>query len=159
MNWGSIDNESFTKVLESFTTFRQIANKQCGIFIKLPADADEQTLDLAISLAYKYSIEGFIATGPTMDRSELHQTKTKQLEKIGNGGVSGRGIGRKSQKVVRYLSEHTDRHFLIIGAGGVMTAEDAADMISEGADMVQIYSAFIYSGPSIIHEIGKRLKY
>ena len=87
-----------------------------------------------------------------MDRSELHQTETKQLEKIGNGGVSGRGIGKKSQHVVRYLSKHTDHHFLIIGAGGIMTAEDAADM-------VQIYSAFIYSGPSIVHQIGKKLKY
>ena len=114
LNWGSIDKESFAKVLENFTT---------------------------------------------MDRSELHQTKTKQLEKIGNGGVSGRGIGKKSQKVVHYLSEHTDRHFLIIGAGGIMTAEDAADMISQGADMVQIYSAFIYSGPSVVHKIGKKLKH
>ena len=67
-----------------------------------------------------------------MDRSGLHQAETKQLEKIGNGGVSGRGIGKKSQEVVRYLSEHTDRHFLIIGAGGIMTAEDAAGMISQG---------------------------
>lgn len=159
LNWGSIDNESFAKVLENLTTLRQVANKQCSIFIKLPTDIDENTLDLVISFAYKYSIEGFIATGPTMDRSELHQTKTKQLEKIGSGGVSGRGIDKKSQKVVRYLSEHTDRHFLIIGAGGIMTAEDAADMISQGADMVQIYSAFIYSGPSIVHQIGKKLKY
>ena len=159
LNWGSIDKESFAKVLENFTTFREAVNKRCSIFIKLPADIDEKELDLVISLAYKYSIEGFIATGPTMDRSELHQTKTKQLEKIGNGGVSGRGIGKKSQKVVHYLSEHTDRHFLIIGAGGIMTAEDAADMISQGADMVQIYSAFIYSGPSVVHKIGKKLKH
>ena len=96
LNWGSIDKESFAKVLENLTTFRQAVNKRCSIFIKLPADIDEKELDLVISLAYKYSIEGFIATGPTMDRSELHHTKTKQLEKIGNGGVSGRGIGKKS---------------------------------------------------------------
>lgn len=159
LNWGSIDKESFAKVLENLTTFRQAVNKRCSIFIKLPADIDEKALDLVISLAYKYSIEGFIATGPTMDRSELHHTKTKQLEKIGNGGVSGRGIGKKSQKVVRYLSGHTDHHFLIIGAGGIMTAEDAADMISQGADMIQIYSAFIYSGPSVVHKIGKKLKH
>lgn len=126
-------------VLEKLTIFRQAANKRCNIFIKLPADIDEKALGTVISLAYKYSIEGFIATGPTMDRSGLHQAETKQLEKIGNGGVSGRGIGKKSQEVVRYLSEHTDRHFLIIGAGGIMTAEDAAGMISQGADMIQIY--------------------
>ena len=130
LNWGSIDNDLFAMVLEKLTIFRQAANKRCSIFIKLPADIDEKALDTVISLAYKYSIEGFIATGPTMDRSGLHQAETKQLEKIGNGGVSGRGIGKKSQEVVRYLSEHTDRHFLIIGAGGIMTAEDAAGMLS-----------------------------
>ena len=158
LNWGSIDNDLFAMVLEKLTIFRQAANKRCNIFIKLPADIDEKALDTVISLAYKYSIEGFIATGPTMDRSGLHQAETKQLEKIGNGGVSGRGIGKKSQEVVRYLSEHTDRHFLIIGAGGIMTAEDAAGMISQGADMIQIYSAFIYSGPSIVHKLGNKLK-
>ena len=134
LNWGSIDKESFAKVLENLTTFRQAVNKRCSIFIKLPADIDEKALDLVISLA-------------------------KRLEKIGNGGVSGRGIGKKSQKVVRYLSGHTDHHFLIIGAGGIMTAEDAADMISQGADMIQIYSAFVYSGPSVVHKIGKKLKH
>ena len=87
----------------------------------------------------------------------LKKYRQKKL-KIGNGGVSGRGIGKKSQEVVRYLSEHTDRHFLIIGAGGIMTAEDAAGMISQGADMIQIYSAFIYSGPSIVHKLGNKLK-
>ncbi|WP_294555024.1 quinone-dependent dihydroorotate dehydrogenase [uncultured Bacteroides sp.] len=158
LNWGSIDNDLFAKVLENLTTFRQMANKRCSIFIKLPADIDEKALDMVITLAYKYSIEGFIATGPTMERAGLRQTEAKQLEKIGNGGVSGRGIGKRSQKVVRYLSEHTDWHFLIIGAGGIMTEEDAAEMISQGADMVQIYSAFIYSGPSIVHKIGKKLK-
>ena len=158
LNWGSIDNDLFAMVLEKLTIFRQAANKRCNIFIKLPADIDEKALDTVISLAYKYSIEGFIATGPTRDRSGLHQAETKQLEKIGNGGVSGRGIGKKSQEVVRYLSEHTDRHFLIIGAGGIMTAEDAAGMISQGADMIQIYSAFIYSGPSIVHKLGNKLK-
>lgn len=158
LNWGSIDNDLFIKVLENLTAFRQVANKRCSIFIKLPADIDEKAMDMVISLAYKYSIEGFIATGPTMDRAGLHRTDAKQLEKIGNGGVSGRGIGKKSQKVVRYLSEHTDRHFLIIGAGGIMTEEDAAEMISQGADMVQIYSSFIYSGPSIVHKIGKKLR-
>ena len=159
LNWGSIDNDLFCY------GFRKAHNISSGgvtkdvVFsLKLPADIDEKALDTVISLAYKYSIEGFIATGPTRDRSGLHQAEIKQLEKIGNGGVSGRGIGKKSQEVVRYLSEHTDRHFLIIGAGGIMTAEDAAGMISQGADMIQIYSAFIYSGPSIVHKLGNKLK-
>ena len=51
LNWGSIDKESFAKVLENFTTFREAVNKRCSIFIKLPADIDEKELDLVISLA------------------------------------------------------------------------------------------------------------
>ena len=51
LNWGSIDKESFAKVLENLTTFRQAVNKRCSIFIKLPADIDEKALDLVISLA------------------------------------------------------------------------------------------------------------
>lgn len=62
LNWGSIDNDLFAMVLEKLTIFRQAANKRCSIFIKLPADIDEKALDTVISLAYKYSIEGFIAT-------------------------------------------------------------------------------------------------
>ena len=93
-----------------------------------------------------------------MDLSGFLQGVKKHLEKFVIVGVSGRCIGKKSQEVVRYLSEHTDRHFLIIGAGGIMTAEDAAGMISQGADMIQIYSAFIYSGPSIVHKLGNKLK-
>ncbi len=158
LNWGSIEGESFAKVLENLTALRQAANKAPAIFIKLPADVEKKSLDVAIALAYKYSIEGFIATGPTMNHAGLHQTTATDLEKIGNGGVSGRGIGKKSQEVVRYLSEHVHPDFLIIGAGGVMTAEDAADMISQGADLVQIYSAFVYSGPSVVRKIGKKLK-
>ena len=76
LNWGSIDNDLFAMVLEKLTIFRQAANKRCSIFIKLPADIDEKALDTVISLAYKYSIEGFIATGPTMDCSGLHQAET-----------------------------------------------------------------------------------
>ena len=91
-------------------------------------------------------------------RNKAGRCGHRRLRKA-DGGDSGRGIGKKSQKVVRYLSGHTDHHFLIIGAGGIMTAEDAADMISQGADMIQIYSAFIYSGPSVVHKIGKKLKH
>lgn len=156
LNWGSIDNHDFVQVLKRLTLFRNASNIKCGIFIKLPADIGKEELDRVILLADEYSLDGFIATGPTMDRSGL--TATDRLEKIGAGGVSGKGIAQKSRRVVLYLAEHTDNRFLIIGAGGIMTAQDAATMITLGADMVQIYSAFVYSGPSIVRKIGKKLK-
>lgn len=158
LNWGSIEPEAFAEVLESLTDIRRAADRKRSIFIKLPADIEEKTLDTVIAFARRYSIEGFIATGPTTERTELRRTGAERLAQIGGGGVSGRGIGKKSLKAVRYLSEHAGSRFLIIGAGGVMTVEDAAEMISQGANLVQIYSAFIYSGPSVVRKMGKELK-
>lgn len=86
LNWGSIDNDLFAMVLEKLTIFRQAANKRCSIFIKLPADIDEKALDTVISLAYKYSIEGFIATGPTRDRSGCIRQKQNNWRRLATAG-------------------------------------------------------------------------
>lgn len=155
LNWGSVDAGTFAEVLELLTSLREQENDKRSIFIKLPADIKTETLDEVIALAHKYSIDGFVATGPTMDRSGLKRTDADELERMGAGGVSGRGIGKKSLEVVRYLHSHTQHSFLIIGAGGIMTDEDANEMFKAGAELIQIYSAFIYSGPSVLCEIGE----
>lgn len=82
LNWGSIDSDLFAMVLEKLTIFRQAANKRCNIFIKLPADVDEKALDTVISLAYKYSIEGFIATGRMIYHINSRTPRSKRAESL-----------------------------------------------------------------------------
>ena len=72
--------------------------------------------------------------------------------------MSGKGIGDKSRRIISYLSEKTNGQFILIGAGGIMTPDDATAMMKAGADLVQIYSAFIYSGPGIVSAMAKGLE-
>lgn len=157
LNWGSMEDSLFVRILQTLTAYREKQKEKRPILIKLPADILFGTLDKAIESAIANHINGFIATGPTMDRSNLKHYSSGELQQIGAGGVSGQGIGGKSLEIVRYLAGHADKDMLIIGAGGIMTAADAGRMINAGAHLVQIYSAFIYSGPSIIKKMGKKL--
>ena len=157
INWGSIDAKAFEAVLDSLTSVRQEMEVSKKIIIKLPADIEEDALLNVIMLARKYQADGFIATGPTMDRSNLICLSKKESEKIGIGGVSGKGIGYKSKDVVKFLGENVKGEFIIIGAGGIMNVQDALDMIEYGADLLEIYSAFIFEGPKIVEEINNAI--
>lgn len=158
LNWGSVDGNLFEKVLNALTSYKKLQMQKRPVFIKLPADIEKETLDIVLSMAGHYSVDGFIATGPTMNRSLLKSYDLKELDSIGAGGVSGRGIGEKSLNVVRYLRTHANEQLLIIGAGGIMTSSDAKKMIEAGADFIQLYSAFIYSGPSIIKKMSRKIQ-
>lgn len=157
LNWGSIDAGLFANVLEVLVNYRENHVEKRPIFIKLPADIPEEAMIKVIKLATQYGIEGFIATGPTMDRTNLQPYTEKELAAIGAGGISGKGIGNKSLNAVKFLRTHCDKNMLIIGAGGIMSPDDAKRMIEAGADLVQIYSAFIYSGPAVVKKIAKEI--
>lgn len=93
-----------------------------------------------------------------MARSNRSPYTPARLEAIGAGGVSGKGIGEKSLQAVKYLRAHSEKGMLIIGAGGVMTPEDARQMLAAGANLLQIYSAFIYEGPAIVKRMIKAIR-
>ena len=145
------------KVLEALTTFRNKQKNYRPILLKVPADITTEGLDAVLNCIQTYRLQGVIATGPTMDRSNLLPYTPVQLEAIGAGGVSGKGIGEKSIEAVKYLRSHSEKGMLIIGAGGVMTPEDARKMLAAGANLIQIYSSFIYEGPAIVKNIIKAI--
>ena len=85
------------------------------------------------------------------------KTPKTVLETIGVGGLSGQPIKSKSTEVIRYLSQKSQKAFPIIGVGGIHSAQDAIEKIEAGADLVQIYTGFVYEGPSLIKRINKAL--
>jgi dihydroorotate dehydrogenase len=76
---------------------------------------------------------------------------------LGAGGLSGRPLEKKATEVIRYLRANLGKDFPIIGVGGIMSAEDALAKIEAGADLVQIYTGFIYEGPELVKRINKSL--
>ncbi|MDC1259103.1 quinone-dependent dihydroorotate dehydrogenase [Flavobacteriaceae bacterium] len=126
------------------------------ILLKIAPDLNTTQLDEIIDLVEETKIEGIIASNTSISRANLRTDHTT-LEAIGNGGVSGLPIKDKSTQVIKYLSEKSQNAFPIIGVGGIHSAQDAIEKIEAGADLVQIYTGFIYEGPNLVKRINKAL--
>jgi dihydroorotate dehydrogenase len=126
------------------------------ILLKIAPDMEDSQLDDIADIVLKLKLDGVIATNTTIDRSGL-QTDAKKLEAIGTGGLSGLPVKEKSTHVVRYLSKKAKGRFIIVASGGIFTPGDAQEKIDAGADLVQVYTGFIYEGPGMIRKIAEQL--
>lgn len=126
------------------------------ILLKIAPDLNKIQLDEIVELVAETKIDGVIATNTSISRENL-KTSKEILEKIGNGGLSGKPIREKSTEVIRYLSEKSNKSFPIIGVGGIHSAEDALEKLEAGASLVQIYTGFIYEGAGLINEINEKI--
>ena len=113
-----------------------------------------EQLDDIIEIVKHTGIAGVIATNTTIDRSSL---VTEEVLRSEAGGLSGRPLTQRSTEVVRYLSEKSGKAFPIIGVGGIHSAKDAQEKLDAGASLVQLYTGFIYEGPTLIKKICKAL--
>jgi|TARA_B110000259_G_scaffold54796_1_gene64522 dihydroorotate dehydrogenase len=126
------------------------------ILLKIAPDLNTTQLDEIIALVAETKIDGVIASNTSTTRENLKVSR-ERLKEIGNGGVSGQPIKNQSTKVIKYLADTSNKSFPIIGVGGIHSAEDALEKLNAGADLVQIYTGFIYEGPSLIKKINKAL--
>jgi len=146
-------------LIELITACQKLNNTkevQKPILLKIAPDLNDIQLDEIIDLVAETKIDGVIASNTSTTRANLKATE-ERLKEIGNGGVSGQPIKNQSTKVIRYLAENSNKSFPIIGVGGIHSAEDALEKIEAGADLVQIYTGFIYEGPSLIKKINKAI--
>ena len=123
------------------------------ILLKIAPDLNRIQLDEVIEIVMESEIDGIIASNTSVSRNDL-KTTDEELKAIGNGGLSGLPIRDKSTEVIRYLAEKSNKAFPIIGVGGIHSAQDALDKIAAGADLVQIYTGFIYEGPKLVRDIN-----
>lgn len=124
------------------------------ILLKIAPDLTDSQLDDIIAIVAEVKIEGIIAANTTIDRSMLKSDKA-EVDAIGAGGLSGKPVRARSTEVIAYLHQKSNGAFPIIGVGGIYTAEDAIEKMKAGASLVQVYSGFIYEGPSMVKKICK----
>ena len=129
---------------------------QKPILLKIAPDLNNNQLDEIIELVAETKIDGVIASNTSVTRNNL-KASDQLLKEIVNGGLSGQPIKELSTRVIRYLAQNSNKAFPIIGVGGIHSAQDALDKIEAGADLVQIYTGFIYEGPGLIKKINKAL--
>jgi dihydroorotate dehydrogenase len=124
------------------------------ILLKIAPDLTNSQLDDIIEIVNETKIAGVIATNTTLSRENLNSSPNLKNQ---SGGLSGKPLSERSTEVIRYLSEKSNKSFVIIGVGGIHSAEDALEKIKAGASLVQIYTGFIYEGPALIKRILKGL--
>ncbi|PIE50060.1 MAG: dihydroorotate dehydrogenase (quinone) [Flavobacteriales bacterium] len=150
------DADYLKELITAVQKINQKENQPKPILLKIAPDLNEIQLDEIIDLVAETKIDGVIAANTSVDRTGL-KTSTERLNEIGNGGLSGQPIKDKSTKIIQYLAEKSNKAFPIIGVGGIHSAEDAMEKINAGADLVQIYTGFIYEGPKLINDINQAI--
>lgn len=150
------DGEQLGKILEVLTDERKNYKVYKPILLKVSPDLLIEQLDETIAAAIQTGIDGFIATNTTTSRENLITDK-ETIAAIGNGGLSGAPIAKRSTEVIRYIHQKTSGSKPIIGVGGILTPEDAIEKLNAGASLVQLYTGFIYSGPMLVKRINKAL--
>lgn len=126
--------------------------KQKPILLKIAPDLNNNQLDEIIELINITKLEGVIASNTSVSRDGLVSENKKE-----KGGLSGKPLSNKSTHVISYLHKNSKGAFPIIGVGGIHSASDAMEKINAGASLVQIYTGFIYEGPSLIKKINKEI--
>ena len=126
------------------------------VLLKIAPDLTTGQLDDIIEILKSTGIDGVIATNTTISRDELNTT-VDELNRIGAGGLSGKPLTAKSTGIIRYLRQRLGADYPIIGVGGIMSAKDALEKLDAGADLVQVYTGFIYEGPALIKQINEAI--
>ena len=121
------------------------------ILLKIAPDlTNDQLMDI-ISIVKISKIDGVIAANTTIARNGLKSQPSLVQEK---GGLSGKPLAKRSTEVIRFLAEKSKKAFPIIGVGGIHCAKDAIEKLQAGADLIQLYTGFIYEGPHLIKQIN-----
>jgi dihydroorotate dehydrogenase len=150
------EKEPLQKLMSDVKALSLQQSKPKPVLLKIAPDLTNEQLNDIIDILKSTKADGVIATNTTISRANL-KASNSELEKIGNGGLSGKPLTARSNEVIKYLRAGLGQEFPIIGVGGIMTGQDALEKIEAGANLVQLYTGFIYSGPSLIKEINRSI--
>ncbi len=136
-----------------------LAETTTPVLVKIAPDLSDDDVDAVADLAVELGLAGIVATNTTVSRSGL---RTPRVEDLGAGGVSGPPVARRALEVLRRLYARAGDRLVLIGVGGIETADDAWERITAGASLLQGYTGFVYGGglwAKHIHEgIAARLR-
>jgi len=137
---------------------QQRYQKRVPLLVKLSPDLARGELEMIVDVIERLRIDGIIATNTTINRDGL-RTDSTRVASFGEGGLSGKPLANRSTQMVAQLYELTGGRIPIIGVGGIFNADDAWEKICAGASLVQLYTGFIYQGPTIAQQINEGLSH
>lgn len=148
------DKAPLIKILHALQQRNNQKQKRKPILLKIAPDLSNAQLDDIVEIVTETRIDGIVAANTTISRENL-STSAEAVKAIGAGGLSGAPLRERATDVIHYLRGKSS--IPIIGVGGIMNAADAEEKLKAGASLVQVYTGFIYEGPSLAHCICKQL--
>lgn len=126
------------------------------IFLKLSPDLTREQIDNIIAVCDRHwsHVQGIICSNLTKKRNN---DKILDADVPATGGMSGKIVGDLANEQLRYIFERAGDRYVLIGCGGVSTAEDAYEKIKSGASLIQMITGMIYEGPQVVSEINRGL--
>jgi len=137
-----------TAIEELFKAIQQ-QNQGKPLLVKIAPDLTLEQVDHVLALATKYQLAGVVATNTTTDQQTIPDNKRE------SGGLSGRPLRPRSLEILRHIKKHSP--LPVISVGGIMSEDDAKERFDAGAELVQIYTGFVYRGPRLVREIATAL--
>ena len=122
------------------------------IFLKISPDLTHRQVDRIIEVSKRHKVDGFVCTNLTSQRNNK-RIVDRHVSK--EGGISGKVVEEKANDLISYIYKKTKGRYVIIGLGGVFSAEDAYKKIKLGASLVQLITGMIFEGPQVISEINQ----
>lgn len=143
-------------ILQPLFDSRRGQNQYRPILLKISPDLPDPLIDEVTDLMLSTPLDGIVAVNGTFSRKGL-ETDEETLDEIGSGRLSGAPLTQRAIEVVRRIHRRSHGAYPIIGVGGLMNARDVKAMLAAGASLVQLYTGYIYEGPSLVKEICRAL--
>jgi len=146
------NKDELKKILSALIAIREKQEKWKPLYLKIAPDLAFTQLDEIIDLQSEIAFEGLVATNTSIDSSLLKRSNKVLVSEIGAGGISGAPVLDVSNSFVKYIRSKSD--MTIIGVGGIEDATSGQSKYDAGADLIEIYTGFVYSGPLLVKELG-----
>ena len=151
------EKESLRKIFQTLQAANAARTVQKPLLLKIAPDLSIEQVNDVVSLTEEISINGFVISNTTLDRSSLSPSSAHRADTIGQGGLSGWPVKNKSTTLLKYIAQKTNGRLPLIASGGIFTADDVKEKMDAGALLVQVYTGFIYEGPAIVKTIIKNI--
>ncbi len=150
------DKDALLQLLSGIQKQNKQYKKSKPVLLKISPDLNNAQINDTLEIIKQTELDGIVVANTTSQRYGLSLSE-EEIQKIGNGGLSGKPLNKRSTEIIKYIAEKTSGDLPIIASGGIMKPEDALEKLKAGASLVQVYTGFIYEGPAFVKRINKQI--
>jgi len=151
------DKDALKEILTKLQENNRQRPTRKPILLKIAPDLTDGQLQDIADLADEIKLDGIVTSNTTISRDMLSSPSLEESQRIGAGGLSGKPLKVQSDLVLKTIADLTGGKTPLIASGGIFTGTDAQQKIALGAQLVQVWTGFIYEGPAIVKKICNTL--